>query len=545
MKSIKKTKSSLHAAVLAGPITALLTLALGAGSALATDGAWGVNSSGNWSDATKWAGGINIADGVGATADLSGSVISSSNKTITMDSARTLGKVMLGASSRNLDIATGSNILTLDDTFNAGTNPLGDNVVEITYRAGSGRNGSIGVPIELKNNLLISNPDNTGNTGILISGGLSSSNGNLTITNNSNLNSRTKFNSTVSDGAPGNSITYIQTVGWTEFNNPNTFTGTTTNVAGSIVLRNSLALQNSALDTAASGVGNGADPGNGLKIKVAALTLGGLIGNKDLASLFNTALNASHNDTYAALTALTLNPGTGKNYTYSGAIGNGAAGMTLTKTGAGTQILSGTNTYTGATTLSAGTLSAGVSANLGDAASNLVFNGGTLQITGTTLTNFSGIGHTVSFNAGQTVGLDIDNAANIFTVDQVLDQTAGGFTKLGAGTADLNLNNTYTGTTNVNAGTLNVNGTLGAGANAVNVNAGAKLKFGSVSQTLGSLTIGAGATVTFTSGLASGAFSGGGKTPSFGGATAVPEPGTLGMLLVGALGVLNRRRRLA
>ena len=274
MKSIKKTKSSLHAAVLAGPITALLTLALGAGSALATDGAWGVNSSGNWSDATKWAGGINIANGVGATADLSGSVISSSNKTITMDSARTLGKVMLGASSRNLDIATGSNILTLDDTFNAGTNPLGDNVVEITYRAGSGRNGSIGVPIELKNNLLISNPDNTGNTGILISGGLSSSNGNLTITNNSNLNSRTKFNSTVSDGAPGNSITYIQTVGWTEFNNPNTFTGTTTNVAGSIVLRNSLALQNSALDTAASGVGNGADPGNGLKIKVAALTLG-------------------------------------------------------------------------------------------------------------------------------------------------------------------------------------------------------------------------------------------------------------------------------
>ena len=198
MKSNIKPKASLRATILAGPIAAALAgLALTSNTAVATDGAWGVNSSGNWGDSTKWTGG-NIANGVGATADLSVSVIGSSNKTITMDTARTLGKVMLGASSRNLDIGIGSNILTLDDT-NGIANPSGDNVVEITYRAGSSRNGSIGVPIELRNNLLITNPDNTGNTGILISGGLSSSNGNLTITNNSNLNSRTKFNSTVSD----------------------------------------------------------------------------------------------------------------------------------------------------------------------------------------------------------------------------------------------------------------------------------------------------------------------------------------------------------
>ena len=149
---------------------ALLALALGTGSALAADGTWGGNFSGNWSLNTNWVGSV-IADGVGATADLSITGLGNPNKTITMDSARTLGKVMLGASSRNLDIGAGSNILTLDDTFNAGTNPLGDNVVEITYRAGSGRNGSIGVPIELKNNLLITNPDSGGNTGILISGG--------------------------------------------------------------------------------------------------------------------------------------------------------------------------------------------------------------------------------------------------------------------------------------------------------------------------------------------------------------------------------------
>ena len=74
-------------------------------------------------------------------------------------------------------------------------------------------------------------------------------------------------------------------------------------------------------------------------------------------------------------------------------------------------------------------------------------------------------------------------------------------------------------------------------------NGGTKLCFGGVSQTIGSLSIGAGATVVFTSGVASGAFSDPGK--GFGGAALVPEPGTFGLLLIGALGVLHRRRRQA
>ena len=101
----------------------------------------------------------------------------------------------------------------------------------------------------------------------------------------------------------------------------------------------------------------------------------------------------------------------------------------------------------------------------------------------------------------------------------------------------------------VTDGTTNVNSALGAAAGNADVVVGdgfggtAKLRFGSVSHTLGSLTIGAGATVVFTSGAASGAFSGGDKGAGFGGGATVPEPGTLGLLLVGALGMLNRRRR--
>ncbi len=130
--------------------------------------------------------------------------------------------------------------------------------------------------------------------------------------------------------------------------------------------------------------------------------------------------------------------------------GNG----TVTQAGPGTQTLSGSNTYTGATSISYGALSVGSTANLGAASSNLVFNGGVLQVTGTTLTSFSGIGHTVSFNAAKTVGLDINSASNTFTVDSVLNQTTGGFTKLGAGTAVLNQANTFAGNTSVNAGSL-------------------------------------------------------------------------------------------
>lgn len=121
----------------------------------------------------------------------------------------------------------------------------------------------------------------------------------------------------------------------------------------------------------------------------------------------------------------------------------------------------------------------------------------------------------------------------------------GGIIKAEAGALKLDGSQGYNALT-ANAGTTNVNGILGTvpGLAVVTVNnAGTALKFGSVSQTLSSLSIGAGATVTFTSGAASGALSGGGKAGSLASAVVVPEPGTVGLLLVGALGLLGRRRR--
>ena len=121
----------------------------------------------------------------------------------------------------------------------------------------------------------------------------------------------------------------------------NTFTGTTTVSSGILTLNNNLALQNSALVT--TGGGN-------INYGVNTPTFGGLSGasgNLSTISFVNSYINVQ---------ALTLNPLSGT-VTFGGSIPNGGVyNVTLTKTGAGTQVLSGANTYSGITTISAGRL---------------------------------------------------------------------------------------------------------------------------------------------------------------------------------------------
>ena len=133
----------------------------------------------------------------------------------------------------------------------------------------------------------------------------------------------------------------------------------------------------------------------------------------------------------------------------------------FTKAGAGTLTLSGTNTYTGITTISAGTLSISADAGLGSVsgldADRLTFNGGTLLITETI---------TLNTNRGITLtGNGTINVANTKTVTYGGVMTgAGQFTKDGNGIFILSGTNTYTGATNIDDGELNVTGALDATA---------------------------------------------------------------------------------
>jgi outer membrane autotransporter protein len=164
---------------------------------------------------------------------------------------------------------------------------------------------------------------------------------------------------------------------------------------------------------------------------------------------------------------------------------------TLTKTGAGTVTLSGNNTYSGGTTVGAGGLTGTTSSLQGNITNNatVTFNqagdgtyAGAMDGTGT-LTKL-GIGNitlsgTNTFTGGTTVtagtltgttsslqGNIINNAAVIF--DQAMAGTYGGvisgtgtLTKQGIGTLTLSGNNTYTGLTTLTAGGLILNGGIG------------------------------------------------------------------------------------
>jgi fibronectin-binding autotransporter adhesin len=133
----------------------------------------------------------------------------------------------------------------------------------------------------------------------------------------------------------------------------------------------------------------------------------------------------------------------------SGDIRNSSGAGGLTKSGNGTLVLTGNNTYTGNTTNNAGTISVSTASNLGSGSSSLIMNGGGLQITGTALTNISGLGHAVTFN-NNAKAFDIQDASHTFIVDQPLIGTT--LIKSGAGTLVLNQTNTLTGATTVSGG---------------------------------------------------------------------------------------------
>lgn len=281
----------------------------------------------------------------------------------------------------------------------------------------------------------------------------------------------------------------------------------------------------------------------------------------------NTGAIAFGNTSAHTLTLTGSN--TGAN-TLAAAIGDNTGATSIVKSGAGTWNLSGANTYTGATTISAGTLEVTVGSAIGDASAvSLASVAGARLLVSSSETIGSLSGGT---GANGEVALGFNTLttgdASTATFGGTISGTAGSGTLVKQGTGVQNLDTTAVLTFDnltANDGTLNVNSPLGTGAGTavVTVNdtaggAATKLRFGTVSQTLNSLTIGAGATVVFTSGAASGALSGGseGKAAGFGspassfgsggsGSAVVPEPGTIGLLLVGALGVLGRRRHQA
>ncbi|AQT59134.1 hypothetical protein B0D95_02815 [Cellvibrio sp. PSBB023] len=131
----------------------------------------------------------------------------------------------------------------------------------------------------------------------------------------------------------------------------------------------------------------------------------------------------------------------------------------LTKSSAAILQLSGTNTYTGTTNLSAGTLRVSGDANLG-AGNVTLASGVTLDVTGGTT-----IDNSIALSGDATI-----NNSGSLTLSGVVSG-ANTLIKSGSGTLTLSGTNSYSGTT-VNAGTLSVAGDANLGSGVITLNRG-------------------------------------------------------------------------
>ena len=136
------------------------------------------------------------------------------------------------------------------------------------------------------------------------------------------------------------------------------------------------------------------------------------------------------------------------------------ANLGLTKLGNNTLTLGGTNSYTGGTTISAGTLSLGSSSAVGSSGT-ISMNGGTLQFSASNTTDYS---TRLKIEDGKTANFDTNGQDVIFAnALSVGTLGTGGLIKAynSAGTGSLTLSgaNTYTGVTTVNQGILYLNHT--------------------------------------------------------------------------------------
>ncbi len=215
------------------------------------------------------------------------------------------------------------------------------------------------------------------------------------------------------------------------------------------------------------------------------------------ATLYSLAgggtITGSNTSTGTPTGTISVNNGDGAEF--SGVISQGGTGIiAFTKTGAGTQILSGTNSYTGKTTISGGVLKFGKQVSLYnntpaswtdtniqvDSTAMLALNvGGTGEFTSGDVATLAALGTaTGGFRNGSRLGLDTTNAGGSFTHGSVIaNPSAGanalGLRKLGTGTLLLSQVNTYTGGTVVEGGTLKIVQPGGIHAGGLVVNAGA------------------------------------------------------------------------
>jgi fibronectin-binding autotransporter adhesin len=393
------------------------------------DGTWTANASGNWSDTTKWAGGI-VAD-FGGFADFS-TIDLTTNVTITIDlSSRIVRRIDVGDINHTNTYTIAANLglsLIFDNTVNSANAQLNQTL--------NSANASISAPVTLNSSLDITNASAFS---LNLSGGLTAGTaGTKTITTSSGV-----INSTGVIGNGSGVVAFVHNgPGILRLSAANTYSGGTTVNGGILELGTNGMVSitgtrmNGPVGTGGLTLNNGATlrsnntsartiqndvilSGNitlGDAVNNGALTFNSTDGTRTLSTPSTVTLNAD--------TTLTTN----SLVTIADAI---SGGFKLTKNGGSTLILSGANTYTGTTTISGGTLQLGTGGTTGSlSTSSAIVDNANLTFNRTNIV---------------TQGSDFSSAGITGT---------GSVTQAGTGTLLLTAANTYTGDTIIKAGEL-------------------------------------------------------------------------------------------
>jgi autotransporter-associated beta strand protein len=464
----------------------------------------------------------------------SGTVVLTGNTTFGVDANQlTLsGVVTQTATSALTKVNAGTLVLSGSNTYTGATNvsagalrALNDSALGT---AGVGTTVAAGAALEVGGGITSSESLNLSGTGISGTGAVHSLSGNNTFLSSAGItinpstvvigvdSGRLTFSGVVNDTGVGANLTKVGGGGALRLDGPsnNTYSLTTTVNEGTLELGKTGAIAVPGNLTVGDGSG-------GVSSDVVQLLQSGQVASTSVVTINSSGLLDLNNFSNAigplTMTGGTIASGTGtltlggnvttmasaSVATISGKLALGSAPRTftvadgaadpdmsvsaatsgsgnLTKAGVGTLALSGNNSYTGTTAVSAGVIRALSNLALGDAGSpTTVTSGAALEVGGgisssepLTL-NGSGISPanlgamrslsgnntfsgTVALASNTIFGADV----NQLTLSGVVSQSSAGLTltKVGAGTLRLTANNTYTGATTISAGTLFVNG---------------------------------------------------------------------------------------